>query len=162
MYNSRIPAVLVDIDGVVTNVVSKLQPDTFNWNDYMVEAQENHEPIMAGVELVQFFDSVGLQIVYVTARPEFMRYQTKEMLTNYKIGDSLINKPYLYMTPSGAANQQYGSDYKKVQARMKNEMVGRLVKQFNFKYALDDQSKNCHEFRQYGIPTLQAWFLRVD
>jgi len=152
--NNRKPAVLVDIDGVLCQVGYEVGPTEFKWEEFMA-ADLDRKPIEEGIGLVRMLISQGLYPVFLTARPEYIRFQTEQMLAEYGFHG------LCYMASVKATEQGGGKNYQTYQALEKNRIIqeSNLMEEFEFVYAIDDQERNCNVFRALGIPTLQARFI---
>lgn len=155
MTDQRIPAVLVDIDGVLCDVPYNMShdPEEFSWDDFM-ESDLDRRPISAGITLVRMMRFQGLKTIFLTARPEFMRVQTRAMLKGYGlVGD-------MYMA-SDSTTTQVHRNYQATQAVEKDRIIDefKLTERYNFLYAIDDQEHNIKVYQSWGIPTLKAGFV---
>jgi len=153
--DTRVKAILVDIDGVICDVPYEVTPEDFLWEKFMV-ADLDRKPINAGNLLVhQLVDCGGLYPVFLTARPEFMRYQTEKMLAEYG------HHGLCHMASNESAEKGGGVNYQSYQMIEKARIIceNKLQDEFDFVYAIDDQEENAKLFKGLGIPTLQARFL---
>lgn len=148
--DKRTRAVLIDIDGVICNTDYKPAPENFDWEKFM---DAEHHPIEPGIRLVQGLISAGFYPVFLTARPEFMREQTEQMLAGCGFHG------VCYMAPNKTAEVGCKVDYQLLQMEQKRETLTDLVKDFDFLYGVDDQEPNVQMFKEFGIPTLKAVFV---
>lgn len=153
-------AIIVDIDGVILNngYLKHNEPSSFNWAEFMAWDKDWCEVIPAGVELVRALEDATLaDVIFLTARPAFMREQTVALL---KVAFGSRFSPRLYMCDDETADAQlYADDHRIVQAEYKKGVVGLLQHRFNFKYFIDDQEENCEAIASLGIPTIQPHFI---
>lgn len=157
LYNNhkKIRAVLVDIDGILTDVGYNVSPEGFKWDEF-VQADFYRTPISAGIMLVQGLINMGLFPVFLTARPEFMRAQTEDMLSQYGFTSGRV----MYMasnTTAIDADNMYQLNQMMEKERVINE--NKLLETYSFKYAIDDQELNCELYRRLNIPTIKGMFL---
>lgn len=152
--NKKPLAVLIDLDGVICNVPHN--PLEFTWDRFQRADREVGEHLHVGTYLSKMFEIGGLVVLFLTARPEFMREQTQEMLDNSPVG-SLGG--LLFMSPNADADKQVCENYREVQAIQKGRMTSILQKEYNIILAIDDQQENCEVFNSFGIPTLTAKFV---
>lgn len=147
------PAVLIDIDGVICNVGYEVGPVKFKWMDFM-DADLTRKPIIEGIALVKMFIAQGLYPVFLTARPEFMREQTEQMLAEYGFHGKLF-------MASTEASLKGGDHYQTFQMLEKDRVIkaNKLMETYNFMYAIDDQTQNAELFESLGIPSLQPRFI---
>jgi hypothetical protein len=152
--DNRKPAVLIDIDGVLCQVPYEVGPIEFSWANFRV-ADLDRKPIEEGIGLVRMLISQGLYPVFLTARPEYMRFQTEQMLAEYGFHG------VCYMASTEATTKGGGENYHVHQMMEKSRNISRnnLMEQYDFLYAIDDQELNAKLFRELGIPTLQARFV---
>jgi hypothetical protein len=152
--DNRKPAVLIDIDGVLCQVPYEVGPLKFSWDEFM-EADLKRAPIEAGIGLARMLIAQGLYPVFLTARPESMRFQTEQMLAEYGFHGMC------YMASNEATKAGGGENYQLYQMMEKARVIlkNRLMEEFDFLFAIDDQELNVKLFKELGIPTIKAMFI---
>lgn len=152
--DSRKPAILVDIDGVLCDVPYNPEPEDFTW-DKLMKADLQREPIKAGIQLVKCLVDQGLYPVFITARPDFMRFQTEKFLNDCGFYG------LCYMATVEASKLMTGPNYRYHQKMEKDRIIREhnLTEEFDFLYAIDDHEENARMYKEWwNIPTLQARF----
>lgn len=148
--SDKIPAVLVDIDGVICHTMYQPAPMQFDWKVFM---ESEHSPIEAGVRLIHRLLQEGQTPVFITARPEMMREQTNEMLADMNFHG------VLYMAPDSSMEDSCHKHYQHLQMIQKRNTLLDIIGKYDFQYAIDDQELNAKLFHIYGITTIQARFV---
>ncbi len=154
MSTERIPAALIDIDGVLCDVGYTPPSDGFKWDEFIV-ADLDRTAIEEGIMVVHSFIRMGLFPVFLTARPERMRAQTEKMLVQYGFGG---NAKLIMARDSVTVDSDYEYQLNQMREKERCLVVHSLTTQYSFLYAIDDQQYNIDMFRRYGIPTLMATF----
>ncbi len=153
MPSKKKAAVIIDIDRVLCHVNVAWQPHEFNWVDFAKLDNTQRVTLHEGVELAKMMIHSGLFPVFLTARHVDMRAQTEEFLHSVGLGHGK-----LVLTSSGDGTEQATEDYQEYQAITKLAALKKLVKDYDFYYAIDDQQANCDVFRRFGIPVLKPIF----
>jgi hypothetical protein len=151
--DSRESGVLVDIDGVLCDTDYRPDPVDFSWEDFMKAEQRNIE---AGIQLVRCLANSGLTPVFLTARPEMMRYQTEEMLAHFGFHGPCYMASNKTVKNHNHATYLYDHMVEKDRILLENA----LTEEFRFLYAIDDQELNIAMYKTWGIPTLHTGFVK--
>ena len=136
------PAAVIDIDGVLSDAVSRqhyLESPRRDWRSFFDACGE--DPVIEEVKvLLDLLDS-GLRIVLLTARPQRVHHLTEAWLHHYGIRwDLLVMRSY--------------GDYE-VARDFKQSTVWELRQQgFELKLAIEDDRRNVEMFRSEDIPCL--------
>jgi len=153
--DTRTTAILVDIDGVLCDVAyHPMDAEDFTWGAFVKADLEKRERIDAGITLVKCLVEAGCYPVFLTARPEYMRYQTEKMLAEYGFHG------ICYMADNKTARDgDRAYHVRQMQEKWRIIVEDELQIKYNFLYAIDDQKDNARLFNSLGIPTMQARFL---
>lgn len=92
---------------------------------------------------VDILKNSGLPVVFVTGRCVTYADKTIPILDTFGIDYKLI------MREEG----DFRPDYV-----VKNEVLEKLLKTYDFVFAIDDRESNCQVFFEHGIPTLQVYY----
>ncbi len=154
-------AIIVDLDGVICDVGYEATPETFKWVEFMEKAKNPDEIFWDTIRMINGLqENMGYIVIFLTARPEFMREVTKDMLA-YAFSDGDFGEafsPYVLVmdNPLEQIKRDDGSpaDYVHRQMLGKKEHVITLLEQYDIKLAIDDQKLNTDMFKSLGIPTV--------
>lgn len=128
----RIPAVIFDIDNTILYHTNR---SPFNWSDL------SGDKLISGMDyLIDMFNFYDYYVVIVTGRPESVRPQTEEWLSeNGIIYDSLIMKP-----------EQYEKSF-----IFKERELKKLLETYDIKFVFDDDTKCANMYKENGVIIFQ-------
>jgi phosphoglycolate phosphatase-like HAD superfamily hydrolase len=136
------PAVVVDIDGVLSDAVSRqhyLEAPQRNWNAFFEACGD--DPVIEEMKVLLDLLDPELRIVLLTARPERVHHLTEAWLRRYEIRwDLLIMRPW--------GDYELARDFKEL-TLWELRSAG-----FELRLAFEDDRRNVEMFRAEGIPCL--------
>jgi phosphoglycolate phosphatase-like HAD superfamily hydrolase len=135
-------AVVVDIDGVLSDAVSRqhyIESARRDWRAFFDACGE--DPVIEEVKVLLDLLDPQLWVVLLTARPERVHHLTEAWLEHYEIRwDLLIMRPW--------------GDYDMAR-HFKQATVADLRRAgFELRLAIEDDRRNVDMFRREGIPSL--------
>jgi uncharacterized HAD superfamily protein len=134
------PAVVVDIDGVLSDAASRqhfLEAPSQDWRGFFDACGE--DPVIEEMRVLLDLLDADLSVVLLTARPERIHQLTEAWLRRYKIRwDVLIMR--------GWGEYEVSRDFK-------DATVGELRRYgFELRLAFEDDRRNVEMFRRAGVP----------
>ena len=134
------PAVVVDIDGVLSDAVSRqhyLEAPRRNWNAFFEACGD--DPVIEEMKVLLDLLDPELRIVLLTARPERVHHLTEAWLRRYRIRwDVLLMRPW--------GDYDMARDFKQASVwDLRN--YG-----FELRLAFEDDRRNVAMFRSEGVP----------
>jgi len=136
------PAVVFDLDGVLSNAVSRqhfLKGPRPDWEAFFAASID--DPLVDEVAVLLNLLDPALGIVLLTARPNRIRPQTVGWLGRHKVRWDL-----LVMRRDG--------DYRPARSFKQSAVRDILAHGFEIKLCLEDDLRNVEMFRQEGVPSL--------
>jgi hypothetical protein len=135
-------AVVVDIDGVLSDAVSRqhyLEAPRRDWRSFFDACGD--DPVIEEMKVLLDLLEADLQIVLLTARPERVHHLTEAWLQRYEIRwDVLLMRPH--------GDYDYARDFKQ-------SSVYELRRYgFELMLAIEDDRRNVAMFRAEGIPCI--------
>jgi hypothetical protein len=134
------PAVVIDLDGVLSDAVSRqhyLEAPRRDWRAFFDACGD--DPVIEEVKVLVDLLDANLSIVLLTARPERVHHLTEAWLHRYKIRwDLLVMRPW--------GDYDLSRDFK--QASVWD------LRRYGFELALaiEDDRRNVAMFREEGVP----------
>jgi hypothetical protein len=134
------PAVIVDIDGVLSDAASRqhyLEAPRRDWRGFFDACGD--DPVIEEVRVLLDLLDADLRIVLLTARPERVHHLTEAWLRRYQIRwDLLIMRP--------------GGDF--AQSDVFKQAMARELRRYGFepRLAIEDDRRNVAMFRAEDIP----------
>jgi uncharacterized HAD superfamily protein len=134
------PAVVVDIDGVLSDAASRqhfLEAPRRDWRAFFDACGD--DPVIEEMRVLLELLDPGLRIILLTARPERIHQLTEAWLRRYEIRwDLLIMR--------GWGDYEVSRDFKEA-------TVGELrAYGFDLRIAFEDDRRNVEMFRRVGVP----------
>jgi uncharacterized HAD superfamily protein len=134
------PAVVVDIDGVLSDAASRqhfLEAPRRDWRAFFDACGD--DPVIEEMRVLLELLDPGLRIILLTARPERIHQLTEAWLRRYEIRwDLLIMR--------GWGDYEVSRDFKEA-------TVGELrAYGFDLRIAFEDDRRNVEMFRHVGVP----------
>ena len=136
------PAVVVDIDGVLSDAASRqhyLESPRHDWRAFFDACGQ--DPVIEEVKVLLDLLDAGLRIVLLTARPGRIHHLTEAWLQHYRIRwDVLIMR--------GWGDYDVSRDFK--------QMTVYELRRYGFdlKLAFEDDRRNVEMFNHEGVPCL--------
>jgi uncharacterized HAD superfamily protein len=136
------PAVVVDIDGVLSDAVSRqhyLEASRPDWRGFFDACGE--DPVIEEVKILLVLLDDALQIMLLTARPARIHHLTEAWLERYG-----IRWDVLLMRDSGS--YESARDFKE-------DAIAELRHRgFDLRLAFEDDRRNVEMFRRRGLPCI--------
>jgi uncharacterized HAD superfamily protein len=144
-HGSRVdggPAVVVDIDGVLSDAASRqhyLEAPRRDWNAFFEACGD--DPVIEEVRVLLDLLDDELRIVLLTARPERVHHLTEAWLRRYGIRwDLLLMRPW--------GDYEVARDFKQASVWELREHG------FELRLAIEDDRRNVAMFRKEGVPCI--------
>jgi len=152
-------AIILDLDNVLWDstmldqyLPKNKKPTREEWREF-----ETHYPEVIpnqwAVDLVNVHRNAGHLILFVTSREDADNCKGTTINSLNKALNDDLNGVYLFMRDYG---NREDSDVVKEQIYLKE-----IKDNYNVKFAIDDDPKNCEMFNRHGIPTLQKILKKV-
>jgi hypothetical protein len=136
------PAVVVDIDGVLSDAVSRqhyIESPRRDWRAFFDACGD--DPVIEEVKVLLDLLDPALHVVLLTARPERVHHLTEAWLGHYGIRwDLLIMRPW--------------GDYDMARYFKQSTAADLRAAGFELRLAIEDDRRNVDMFRREGIPSL--------
>lgn len=132
---SRVPAIIVDIDGTIASHPQR------GHHDY--DAVSTDEPIQNVIDLVRLLAD-RYEIVYVSGRPDRCREDTRNWLVNH----GLPFPEFFFQRKTG--------DYRPDDVVKRELYDAHIAGEFDVKYVLDDRNRVVKMWRELGLTVLQV------
>lgn len=134
------PAVVVDIDGVLSDAASRqhyLEVPRRDWQAFFDACGD--DPVIEEMQVLLDLLDPGLRVVLLTARPERVHHITEAWLARYGIRwDLLIMR--------GSGDYESSRDFKEATVHELREYG------FDLRLAFEDDRRNVEMFRRAGVP----------
>lgn len=146
-------AVLVDIDGTLVTLTD-FNYDVFKSDDrkviddylmYWNKETMNADMLVGGVDKLKEFKDSGYVLIFLTARGMGCKKYTVKKLKEigvWDMVDGLWHRPLRY---EGVSSSVY-----------KEMMIKRLMKKYDFEWAMDDEDKNLVVMEKMGMKVIDA------
>lgn len=134
------PAVVVDIDGVLSDAASRqhfLEAPRQDWRGFFDACSD--DPVIEEMRVLLGLLDAGVRIVLLTARPERIHHLTEAWLRRYDIRwDVLIMRPW--------GDYDVSLDFKQATVHELRDYG------FELRIAFEDDRRNVDMFRREGVP----------
>jgi len=134
------PAVVVDIDGVLSDAVNRqhyIEAPRADWRAFFDACGD--DPVIDEIRVLLALLDPGLQVVLLTARPARVHHLTEAWLHRYEIRwDLLIMRPWGDYAASREFKQETVEDLRRFG--------------FDLRLAFEDDARNVDMFHREGVP----------